>query len=154
MKKANTDKYIVSACLVGMECRYNGGHKENASIRELVKSGRAFPVCPEQMGGLQIPRPPAQIMGGDGEDVLSGHAKVVDSKGKDVTENFIKGAFQVLKLARMLDCGKAILKEKSPSCGTGKIYDGSFEGKLREGKGVTAALLAQEGIEVVNENDY
>lgn len=155
MKQANEneDKYIVSACLVGMECRYDGGHKENDCIKQLASSGRIIPVCPEQMGGLSIPRPPAEICGGTGADVLAGRAKVLDSKGKDVTDHFIKGAFQVLKLARTVNCKKAILKEKSPSCGTGKIYDGDFKGKLREGRGVTAALLAQEGIEVVSEND-
>jgi len=149
----NKDKYIVSACLVGMECRYDGGHKENAHIKQLVGSGKAIPVCPEQMGGLSIPRPPAEISGGTGADVLAGRAKVINSEGKDVTDYFIKGALQVLKLARMVDCKKAILKEKSPSCGTEKIYDGSFKGKLRGGRGVTAAFLVQEGIEVVNEND-
>lgn len=153
MGRVNKGKYIVSACLAGLECRYDGGHKENACIKKLVSSGKAIPVCPEQIGGLSIPRPPAEISGGTGVDVLNGRAKVINSKGKDVTSHFIKGAFQVLRLARMLDCRRAILKEKSPSCGSGKIYDGNFKGKLREGRGVTAALLEQEGIEVVSEND-
>ncbi len=145
---------IVSACLAGFNCRYNGRDKENKLVRQLVGKGQAIPVCPEQIGGLSTPRPPAEIVNGAGLDVLERRARIINVKGEDVTEFFIRGAFQVLKLARITGCQKAILKEKSPSCAVKKIFDGSFKGVLREGQGVTAALLSREGIEVVSENDF
>lgn len=145
--------YLVSACLVGLACRYNGKHEEDKVVRSILQEAKLIPVCPEQVGGLPTPRSPAEIVNGSGEDVLENQARVVNVKGEDVTEFFIKGAFQVLKMARMTGCRGAILKEKSPSCGLRKIYDGSFNGVLRKGKGVTTALLSKEGIEVVSEND-
>jgi uncharacterized protein YbbK (DUF523 family) len=152
-EEKDRSKYIVSACLAGLECRYNGKHKESKLIKHLLSKGKAIPICPEQIGGLPTPRPPAEIVNGTGLDVLERQARVLNLKGEDVTEFFIRGAFQMLKLAKIIGCKRAILKDKSPSCGTKKIFDGSFSGVLREGQGVTAALLSREGIEVVNEND-
>ena len=153
-EKKGRPEYLVSACLAGLESRYNGKGNENKSIKRLVSEGKAIPICPEQAGGLPTPRPPAEIINGAGSDVLDGKTQVRNLEGEDVTAFFLRGASQVLKLARITGCKKAILKDKSPSCGTGKIFDGTFSGALKEGQGVTAALLIREGIEVVNENDF
>lgn len=142
---------IVSACLVGFCCRYDGKSKYDAALAELVQAGRAIPVCPEQLGKLPTPREPAQIQHGDGHDVLEGAARVVDCTGFDVTLQFIKGAEETLRICRMLNVNKAILKSYSPSCGSGVIYDGTFTGNQRAGDGVTAALLRQNGVEIMNE---
>ena len=131
----------VSECLRGTPCRYDGMAKPNKGARELVKAG-AVCICPEVLGGLDTPRSPAEIQGGDGFDVLCGKAKVVNKAGEDVTAQYVKGAEIVLE---------AVLKEKSPSCGSSLIYDGSFTGTLRPGVGVTAALLLRNGITVRDE---
>lgn len=149
----NYGRYLVSACLAGLQCRYNGKDKTNQFVQQLVREGKAVPVCPEQASGLSTPRHPAEIVNGSGADVLIGAARVVDVQGKDVTDFFVRGAFQVLKLAKMIGCKRVILKERSPSCGVRRIADGSFRGVTREGQGVTAALLSKEGIEVVSEDD-
>lgn len=139
---------IVSACLAGANCRYNGKNKTNLRIKKLVEAGVGIAVCPEQLGGLTIPHQPAEIRKGSGEDVLDGKAKVLDKEGKDLTDNSVKGAKEVLKIAKQLRAKKAILKSKSPSCGFGQIYDGTFKDRVVEGNGVTAALLARNGFEV------
>ncbi len=145
--------WLVSACLLGKHCRYDGGHKRNEAIVTLAKQQKLIPVCPEESGGLPIPRPPSEIKGGDGADVLAGKARVVNKLGEDVTPQFIKGANEVLKIAQAQNVKKAILKSRSPSCGCGEIYDGTFSGKTRKGDGVTTALLKQHGVEVVGENE-
>ncbi|MCK4452122.1 MAG: DUF523 domain-containing protein, partial [Anaerolineae bacterium] len=109
---------------------------------------------PEVAGGLPTPRPPAEIQGGDGGDVLEGRARVVNIEGKDVTAEFLAGARKALRVAQRWDIKEAILKARSPSCGVGPIYDGSFSGRLVEGDGVTAALLEREGIIVRNEDEW
>ncbi|MFC7440651.1 DUF523 domain-containing protein [Laceyella putida] len=147
-------KKLVSACFAGIHCRYDGRHNRVEQIQDLVKRGEAIPVCPEQMGGLSTPRKPAEIVGGDGHDVLDGKAKVIDIDGKDVTEAFVRGAYEALHMARMLGVDEAILKEKSPSCGSCVIYDGTFQGKKKTGKGVTAALLERHGIKVASEETW
>ena len=139
---------LVSACLAGIPCRYDGGSSPVPEIQRLVAEGHAVAICPEVAGGLPIPRLPAEIQGGDGQDVLEGRAKVVRQDGVDITEAFIKGAHQALSLARKIGAKRAILKARSPSCGVTFIHDGSFTGALREGMGVTAALLKREGIEL------
>lgn len=139
---------FVSACLVGINCKYSGGNNYNEKIFNLVKEGKAIPVCPEQLGGLATPRDPAQIK------VIYGKRHVVTDKGIDVTENFEKGANEVLKLAKDLNIKKAILQPRSPSCGVNKIYSGDFDKKLIDGNGVTAELLKQNGIEVINLEDF
>ncbi|HPR16778.1 MAG TPA: DUF523 domain-containing protein [Candidatus Cloacimonadota bacterium] len=135
---------IVSACLAGVCCKYDGGHNQNEKVVELVKQGLAIPVCPEQLGGLSTPRDASEIIG---ERVLSIH-KI------DVTDKFAKGAAEALKLAQLTGCKKAILKQRSPSCGYGQIYDGTFSGTVKEGNGITAALLSKNGIEIFTEEDF
>ena len=139
---------IVSRCLLGHKCRYDGGSKPNTEVIKLLKANDFVGICPECLGGLEIPSPPAEISGGDGEDVLNGRARVKDLCGRDVTEQFLQGAYAALEIARAAGAMTALLKSKSPSCGAGEIYDGSFTGTLREGVGVAAALLKREGIEV------
>ncbi|SMO50759.1 DUF523 domain-containing protein [Melghirimyces algeriensis] len=142
---------IVSACLFGVKCRYDQKHNRIESIQQLVGEGKAVPVCPEQMGGLSTPRNPAEIVGGDGDDVLDGKAKVIDHQGNDVTEQFLKGAYETLEMARKVGAKEAILKERSPSCGSCLIYDGTFSRSKKSGHGVTTALLRRHGIRVVSE---
>jgi uncharacterized protein YbbK (DUF523 family) len=145
---------VVSACLCGINCNYKGESKPDKAIIELVRAGGAIPVCPEQLGGLATPRPGSEIRGGTGSDVLDGNANVINSRGKDVTNEFVKGAFEVLKLARITNATEAILKARSPSCSHGKVYDGNFSGVLIDGDGVTAALLRRNGIIVLTEEEY
>lgn len=143
---------VVSACLAGVNCKYNGGNSCNLSVKELVSSGKAIPVCPEQLGGSPTPRIAAEIRGGTGADVLDGKCKVFRKDGKDVTGEFIKGAYEVLTIVKLVGAKKAVLKSKSPSCGYGKIYDGSFKGQLIGGNGVTAELLLRNGIVILDED--
>lgn len=144
---------IVSACLAGINCKYDGGNNLVPEIRELVAKGMAIPVCPEQLGGGSTPRAPVELAGVTGEDVLDGRGKAVDESGLDKSEPFIKGADETLKIARMARADMAILKERSPSCGSKFIYDGSFTGQPRPGRGITAALLVRNGIKVISEED-
>ncbi len=145
--------FLISACLAGTHCRYNHDHNYNDKVIEIIKEEPSLIVCPEQLGGLPTPRPPAEIAGGDGHDVLDGKAKVMNAEGEDVTELFIQGAKEVLEIVRLYGIKKAILKSGSPSCGCGKIYDGTFSGNKVNGEGVTAALLKRNGIEVVTEKE-
>jgi len=144
---------LVSLCLVGVNCNYKCESELNKKVFREFKTGELYPVCPEIMGGLPIPRPPAEIRYGNGLGVLIGKARVVDVNGRDVTQYFLDGAGYVLKLAKSLKIKEAILKSKSPSCGSGRIYDGSFSKRLISGDGVTAALLNKDGISVINEED-
>lgn len=143
---------LVSACLAGLEVRYNGTHCIDQRITRLVEAGKAIIICPELLGGFSTPREPAEIVGGNGEDVLAGKAKVVEKSGEDLTESYIKGAYATLEQAKKLQVTTVVLKEYSPSCGTMFIYNGEFKGKEILGNGVTAALLKKEGIEVISEN--
>lgn len=138
---------LVSACLLGVNCKYNGGNNYNQKIFDLVKEGKAIPICPEQLGGLTTPRRPVELT------VIKGKKYAIDSKGNDVTENFEKGALEVLKLAKDLNIEKAVLQARSPSCGVGKIYSGKFDGKLINGNGMLAQLLINNGISVFNIED-
>lgn len=140
---------IASACLVGKKCRYDGEARENEEIRRLYLEGKVKPVCPECLANLKIPRSPAEIVGGDGRDVLNGNAKVIAKDGTDRTQDYINGAKKTLDEALKCGAEKAYLKSKSPSCGLSCIYDGTFSGQLKDGSGVTAALLKDNGIEVV-----
>lgn len=143
---------IVSACLVGINCKYDGKNNLDENVLRLVKEARAIPVCPEQLGGLRTPREPAECVGGTGKDVLDGKAKVMTKSGKDVTHNFIMGAHETLKIVKIINAKEAILWSKSPSCSSEQTYDGSFTGKLVKGDGVTAALLKKNGVRVSDEN--
>ena len=130
---------LVSACLAGFPCRYDGKAKHCIEVMELVRSGKAIPVCPEQLGGLPTPRPPCEISKG----------RVMDTNGMDQTEAFCKGAEAVLALAKTYGATKALLQNRSPSCGSGWIYDGTFSKKMVQGDGITARLLSENGIQVI-----
>ncbi|WCK53562.1 DUF523 domain-containing protein [Aneurinibacillus sp. Ricciae_BoGa-3] len=145
---------LISACLMGCECRYDGKANYKEEIEQLIKEGRAVPACPEQLGGLSTPRNPAEIVGGDGFDVLDGKARVVDNTGQDVTEQFLQGARQALRIAKAAGATHAILKERSPSCGSTGIYDGTFSRTKQPGVGVAAALLIRNGIQVESEEKW
>jgi len=142
---------IVSACLAGLNTRYNGKSKPNKKVIAMVMKREAVAVCPEQLGGLPTPRPPSEIRGGDGAKVLDKKARVCNCNGKSVTWEFIRGAHETLKIAKECGAKEAIFASKSPSCGCGKIYDGSFSGRLQDGDGVTTALLKRSGISVMTE---
>lgn len=144
---------VVSACLAGLKVRYNGKDCLDKNIEQLVKAQKAVTVCPELLGGFSIPREPAEIVGGTGDDVLSGHARVVELSGRDVTERYIEGAQQALRTARDLGALLIVLKEDSPSCGSSNIYSGDFNNKKIAGSGVTTALLRREGYTVISEHE-
>jgi len=139
---------IVSACLVGVNCRFDGKHKMDRHLLKVFKRGELLPVCPEQLGGLPTPRAPAKIIDGDGYGVLDGKTTVINEKNENVTENFVRGATEVLKIAKSLDIKEAILESKSPSCGSGKLYD-EASGSSIKGDGVLTALLKRNGIHVI-----
>lgn len=138
-KKENV---LISSCLLGLYCRYDGKTVHLDNIDELMDKYHLIPICPEIMGGLGTPRNPCERR----------ESNVIDSSGKDVTAYFEKGASEALRLARLYHCRYAILKERSPSCGYGRIYDGTFSGKQITGNGVTADLLAEDGITVIGES--
>ncbi len=138
------ERILVSACLLGLKVRYDGKEKTNEELVEKIKNYQFIPVCPEIFGGLQTPRVPAEIKSN----------KVINKEGIDVTSNYERGAEEVLKLAKKFNIKRAVLKSKSPSCGKGKIYDGSFSGKLVDGFGITTKLLMDNGIEVLSEDEF
>ena len=147
---------IVSACLCGINCKYNGGNNLDERVLKLLKEGKVIPVCPEQLGGQQTPRAPHEIVCGSGLDVLQGKAKVLGQgpdESDDVTSEFLKGAYETLKIAELVGASTAILKARSPSCGTCEIYDGTFSGTKRQGNGVTAELLLSKGMKVYTEEN-
>ena len=135
-------RLLISACLLGACCRYDGASKPQPWVEALAKRHELVPVCPEQLGGLPTPRPPAERRGD----------AVVTEAGADVTAQYRRGAEEALQLCRLLDCGAAVLKERSPSCGRGTVYDGTFTGTLTSGDGVTAELLRAEGVPVYGES--
>jgi uncharacterized protein YbbK (DUF523 family) len=139
---------LVSACLRGVPCRFDGRHKTSPEVEEAVAGRAVVSFCPEVAGGLATPRRPAELVGGDGHDVLDGTARVVEDTGNDVTEQFVAGAHRALEAARRGGCTEALLMPRSPSCGRARVYDGSFTGELVPGDGVTAALLERNGITV------
>lgn len=144
---------LVSSCLAGNPVRYNGTSCLNDRIQKLIDENKAIPVCPELLGGFVTPREPAEILGGDGFDVISDKAKVMERSGNDVTELYISGAKKTLALAKEMNSTYVVLKEYSPSCGSKKIYNGKFIGEKRAGVGVTTALLEMNGIKVISEQE-
>lgn len=138
---------LVSACLVGLNCKYNSGNNFNQEIYDMVKKGEAIFVCPEQLGGLNTPRVPAEIK------YIDGKRHVITKDGRDVTEEYEKGALETLCLMKKLSINKAILKSNSPSCGCGIIYDGTFTGTKIKGNGITSQVLLDNGIEVITEKE-
>lgn len=138
---------LVSACLLGINCRFDGQSRTNEALLSSLKGAYYIPVCPEQLGGLPTPRSRAWITTGDGDDVLAGRSSVVNEAGGDVTAQFIKGALETEKLVALFNVKKAYLKGKSPSCGVGKIYHGK---DLVTGNGVCAALLLRKNVELIS----
>jgi uncharacterized protein YbbK (DUF523 family) len=148
------ESILVSACLVGEAVRYNGGDKrcDSEILKRWMREGRVVPVCPEVAGGLSVPRAPAEIEGGAGGfKILENAARVVDSTGRDVSLQFVRGAEHTLAKARSKGIRIAVLKEGSPSCGMSYTYDGTFSGTKVALPGVTTALLQQAGIHVFSE---
>lgn len=137
------ENILVSACLLGIGCRYDGKHKADPEVLKLKERYNLIPVCPEIFGGLPTPRIPSERIGD----------KVMMKDGRDVTENYQKGAEEALELCRIYNIKTAILKERSPSCGKGFVYDGTFTGVLTERDGVTAELLLSAGIRVIGESE-
>lgn len=141
---SKTYEYIVSACLCGEKVRYDGKSNIKKKIKKLVEEGKAIMICPEIEGGLPVPRHPCEIQ----------NNKVINNNGEDKTLNFNKGAEKTLHLCKKYNIKKAILKEKSPSCGSNLIYDGTFSKTLIPGKGITAKLLEEKGIQVISDEEF
>lgn len=137
------EKILVSACLLGTNCKYNGKNNKNERVLEFIKDKEVIPICPEIMGGMMTPRAAAERVGD----------KVLTEDGIDVTKEFKKGANEVLYLAELFNVKKALLKAKSPSCGNNVIYDGTFTHTKTEGSGITSELLKANGITIITEED-
>ena len=137
------ENILVSACLLGIGCRYDGKHKADPEVIKLTEKYNLIPVCPEIYGGLSTPRVPSERIGD----------RVMMKNGNDVTENYERGARETLELCRIYNIKTAVLKERSPSCGKGMIYDGTFTGTLTERDGVTAELLIANGVRVIGESE-
>jgi uncharacterized protein YbbK (DUF523 family) len=144
---------LISACLLGIKCRWDGTDNKNDKAVELLKKEILIPVCPEQLGGLPTPRLRQEIQGGTGKDVLEKRAKVVNENGVDVTGQFVKGAEETLKIAKLYQVKEFIGKSYSPSCSCSKIYNGKFSGRSIKGRGTTAELLMRNGIKIKGEED-
>nr|WP_281276492.1 DUF523 domain-containing protein [Dictyobacter kobayashii] len=142
---------MVSACMAGVQCRYDGRSKVVPLLKDMVGRGDAIALCPERLAGLSTPRRPAEIIGGDGYAVLDGKARVYDDLGQDLTGAFIVAAYKTLHILQAAGICEVVLKEGSPSCGCGEIYDGTFSGTKKTGVGVTTALLLRSGIRVHSE---
>jgi uncharacterized protein YbbK (DUF523 family) len=136
-------KILCSACLLEINCRYDGKNTLTKKVINLRKKAILFPVCPEQLGGQSTPRYPAEMNGN----------KIIEKDGTDVTIFFKKGAREVLKIAKLYGIKEAVLKQRSPSCGSGQMYDGTFSGKIIKGNGITTSLLLKNGIKVISEED-
>lgn len=134
---------LCSACLLGLNCRHDGTMKPNKKILELAKKEELIPICPDVLGGLPIPREQMEIIDG----------KVITKSGKDVTASCVEGSRKVLEIAASKGIREAILKQRAPSCGSGKIYDGTFSGKVVDGWGIAANLLRKNGINVISEEE-
>jgi uncharacterized protein YbbK (DUF523 family) len=151
---------FVSACLAGVNCTFRGKNNLNDKIKKLVDNRQAIALCPEELGAVSLsapgalsgtPRESVELIGGDGNDLLDGRAQAISSSGRNVTENLIRGAREILKILEAYGIKEAVLKSNSPTCGAGRIYDGTFSGILIAGDGVLAALLKRNGIKVRTE---
>ncbi|MCF6179537.1 MAG: DUF523 domain-containing protein [Geopsychrobacter sp.] len=150
--KASTP-LLVSACLLGINCRYDGTNNRNQQVIDFIAANgrQAIPICPEQLGGLPTPRAKTWFTSGDGQDSLYGKARMRDERGLDPQLFFIRGAEETLKIARQCGCDTAILKQRSPSCGSQQVY---CEGELIDGVGITCALLQREGLKIFAEEYF
>ena len=146
---------LISACLLGVACNHEGRGSYRAVVDELARHYRLVPVCPEVLGGLPTPRAAAELTGGDGADILAGAegARVVNIAGDDVTAAYLRGAHAAVELAHAIGATRAVLKARSPSCGSAAVYDGTFSRRLVPGRGVTAAALVSAGLAVGSEED-
>lgn len=145
---------MVSACLLGVPCAYDGRDRRDDRLVEILAAGPVLPVCPEQLGGLPTPRTPAEITGGSGAEVLEGRARVRTACGEDVTQQYLRGASRVCRLAERAGCSRAVLKPRSPACGPDGHYDGTFTSTLIRGMGVVAQALSERGVSVSTPKDY
>lgn len=158
MNAKKEPKILISACLLGIKCRYDNKKKPFSSALRLCKKGNIIPICPEQLGGLPTPRCASGIETGRGDDVLDGKSKVINEKGDDVTKQFIGGAKEVLRIAKIFKAEKFIAKSKSPSCGLGTTLKRTFKknnfSNIRvKGDGVAVALLKRNGLEIITEEE-
>ncbi|MEW7980969.1 MAG: DUF523 domain-containing protein [Candidatus Sedimenticola endophacoides] len=146
-------RILISACLLGQPVRYDGTARplRHPTLARWQAAGRLIALCPETAGGLPVPRPAAEIEGGDARAVLAGRARVLDRQGRDLTSAFLDGAHKALALCREWEITLAILSERSPSCGSDRTYDGTFSATLRAAPGVTTALLEHHGIRVFSQ---
>jgi len=140
--------YLVSACLIGINCRYDGANSFSETVASFLGGRQFMPVCPELLGGLGAPRPACRFEGGDGQGVIRGTARILDDNGNDLTESFILGARKALSIAQQKGIAAAILNERSPSCGVCEVYIGETRSA---GMGVMTALLAGAGIRVMSD---
>ena len=150
---------LVSACLVGINCKWNGKNEYNEKLRQEFLDGKLLPLCAEQLGGLPTPRAPSGILDGTGKDVICGNCRMVNNYGEDVTKQFTRGAYEILNVVKDMGIQEAILKKTSPSCGVGKTWQMSKEedkyvNNLVDGNGVLTALLKENGIKVYSEEDF
>jgi len=146
-------KIVVSACLLGFKCRWDGESRPCEKLIDLYKKGEILPICPEELGGLSTPRIPSEVKCGDGSGVVKGVNFVFDKNGKDVTKNFLIGAEKAVELAKKFGATGFLGKSKSPSCGSGCTYDGTFTGKLIKGDGVAVAFFKKNKFNILTEND-
>ena len=142
------DQYAVSNCLMGENCKYSGGNNYAPKVMEFLIDKKVIGICPEVAGGLSVPREPCEIV------EINGQRRIITSSGKDLTDNFLAGAKDSLRILCEKNIKCAILKSGSPSCGYGRIYDGSFTGQSIEGNGITAELFKENGIEIFTEEDF
>jgi uncharacterized protein YbbK (DUF523 family) len=146
------EKLLISGCLAGLSCRYDGRSKPHPRLEDLKRRYDLIPVCPEQAGGLSTSRIPNELQA-SAADILSGRGKVKNQAGEDCTENFIRGASETLKVVRLLEIKIALLKDGSPSCGKNRVYNGTFSGKSIPGMGITAQVLSDEEIDIYSEDE-
>ena len=153
MDSRPSKRFLVSACLAGINCTFRGKNNLNDKIKTLADNGMAIALCPEVSALLGIPRENIELSGGDGNDLLDGKAKAISSDGRDLTKDIIAGAYKVLEEVRRYGIREAIMKSNSPTCGAGQIYDGTFSNTLKKGDGVLAALLKRNGIKIITEKE-
>jgi len=144
-------RFVVSACLAGIDCTFKGKNNLSKKVRKLFEDGAAIAICPEVAGGLGVPRERSEIFQGGGFEVLNNEAKVLSFSGEDRTFSYIRGAAKIAGIVKRLGIKRAILKSDSPSCGSGRIYDGTFSGRFRRSDGVLTAMLKRDGIKIYNE---
>lgn len=146
-------RFLVSACLAGVNCTFRGLNNLDYRIKKLADNGVAIALCPEVFGGLGVPRENIELVGGDGSGVLDGKAAAVTASGRDVTKEVVDGCEKILNIIKKYNIKEAILKANSPTCGSAQIYDGTFSGKLKDGNGVLVAMLKRHGIRVMTEKE-